>query len=201
MDICLANFLKRKREQSELLSILRGVFCGLDFLHQILRHEKPLVHGELTANSVFVNEHSLVAKIGDLGVCEILGEGVCPSPSCSSYKSPESYKSDHVPQVADDLYASGVLIIHTLLQKYPESQRQPNDPERFSAYTDHELLKKHHACIAACLNGPCERPPAAAILDSLQLRRLSPAACEGACGYDDMSPSLQQAVVSLHMLN
>ena len=187
MDICLAKFLKTNREQKVLLSILRDVFCGLKFLHQILRHEKPLVHGELTANSVFVNERSLVAKIGDLGVCEILGKGVCPSPSCSSYKSPESYKSDHVPQVADDLYASGVLIIHTLLQKYPESQKHHNDPERFSAYSEQLTIKKHplHACIAACLNGPSERPPAAAILAAVE---------------KDMTPSLQQAVVSLHML-
>ena len=200
MDTCLAKFLKIDREQSVLLSILRGVFCGLEFLHHF---KTPLVHGELTANSIFINECSLVAKIGDLGVCEILGKGVCPSRSCSSYKSPESYKSDHVPQVADDLYASGVLIIHTLLQKYPESRSQPNDPEQlFSAYT--EQFKEHplHARIAACLRRPSERPPAGAILAAVEMATTATgvSSFDGACGYDEMTSSLRQAAVSLHML-
>ena len=180
-----------------LLSILRGVFCGLEFLHHF---ETPLVHGELTANSIFINECSLVAKIGDLGVCEILGKGVCPSRSCSSYKSLESYKSDHVPQVADDLYASGVLIIHTLLQEYPESRSQPNDPERFATYT--EQLKEHplHGCIAACLKRPSERPPAGAILAAVEAAAAGVSSFDGACGCDEMTSSLRLAAVSPHML-
>ena len=207
MDTCLAEFLKTNREQSALLLILRGVFSGLEFLHHF---EKPVVHGDLTANSIFINENGLVAKIGDLGVCEILGKGVCPSRSTSSYKSPESYKSDHVPQVTDDIYSSGVLMIHTLQQEYPESQSQPDDPERFSAYI--EQLKTHplHAYIVACLKTPSERPSTADILEAVDSTVSSyddasghyemTSSPQAANSYDERTASLQVAAVSQHML-
>ena len=207
MDTCLAEFLKTNREQSALLLILRGVFCGLEFLHHF---EKPVVHGDLTANSIFINGNGLVAKIGDLGVCEILGKGICPSRSTSSYKSPESYKSDHVPQVTDDIYSSGVLMIHTLQQKYPESQSQPDDPERFSAYI--EQLKTHplHDYTVACLKAPSERPSAADILEAVENAVSSydgagghyetTSSLQAASSYDERIASLQVAVVSQHML-
>ena len=189
MDTCLAKFLKTDIEQSVLVGILRGVFCGLEYLHH-----KQVVHGDLTANSIFINENGLVAKIGDLGVCEILGKGVCPSRSTSSYKSPESHKSDHDPQVTDDIYSSGVLMIHTLLQKYPESQSQPDDPERFSAYIEQLKTCPLHAYIVACLKKPGERPSAGAILTAVDK------SVSSYNGADEMTASLQVAAVSQHML-
>ena len=168
MDKCLAGFLKTNTEQCVLLTILNDIASGLEFLHDF---KVPIVHGDLTAYSIFIKGHSdsLVAKIGDLGVCQILDKGVCPSNSCSSYRSPEACSMrSHVPDKTDDIYACGVLMMHTLLQEYPAS-RKPGDPRQFSRYLDR--LKEHplHPCIVACLNkDPSERPPAKGVLGSVE---------------------------------
>ena len=168
MDRCLADFLKTNTEQCVLLAILNDIASGLEFLHDF---KQPIVHGDLTAYSIFIKGHSdsLVAKIGDLGVCQILDKGVCPSNSCSSYRSPEACSMrSHVPDKTDDIYACGVLMMHTLLQEYPAS-RKPGDPRQFSRYLDG--LKKHplHPCIVACLNkDSSERPPAKGVLVAVE---------------------------------
>ena len=168
MDRCLADFLKTNTEQCVLLAILNDIASGLEFLHDF---KQPIVHGDLTAYSIFIKGHSdsLVAKIGDLGVCQILDKGVCPSNSCSSYRSPEACSMrSHVPDKTDDIYACGVLMMHTLLQEYPAS-RKPGDPQHFSLYLDR--LKEHplHPCIVACLNkDPSERPPAKGVLVAVE---------------------------------
>ena len=170
MDECLAEFLKTNTEQCVLLTLLNNVACGLEFLHDF-NFKVPIVHGDLTAYSIFVKGHSdsLVAKIGDLGICQILDKGVCPSNSCSSYRSPEACSMhSHVPDKTDDIYACGVLMMHTFLQEYPESQK-PGDPRQFSRYIDR--LKEHplHPCIVACLKkDPSERPPAKGVLVSVE---------------------------------
>ena len=172
MDTSLADYLKtgKNREKSTFLSFLRDVACGLEFLH-----DHAIVHGDLTAYSVFINgvsTDSLVAKIGDLGVCQILSKGVCPSCSSKSYRSPEAHRSNHNPHTADDIYAFAVLVLHTLLQKYPEGRKRFDDPERFSDYYQCLITKcKNHMfvdCIGECLNtDPGKRPQASVIFAAL----------------------------------
>ena len=99
----------------------------MKFLHdETIINGKAVVHGEVTAKSVFVcirkgcHPAAAIAKIGDLEVCGILGKGVCPSLSCTSYKSPEVWLwGSHIPSFTDDIYAIGVLMIHTMLQECP----------------------------------------------------------------------------------
>ena len=170
MDTSLANYLKTHRKSTLFISFLRDVAYGLEFLHDL---RVPIIHGDLTAKSIFISGVStdLIAKIGDLGVCEILGKGVCPS--CSSYRSPEAHKSTHDPCAADDIYAFGVMVMHTLLQEYPEEHKRPDDPERFSSYFERlTTVCKNRTiiseCVSECLNtDPSKRPSAYVIFAAL----------------------------------
>ena len=162
MDISLTSYIaKPNREMPSRLNILRDVANGLEYLH-----ESCIVHGDLTANSVFIrSEDSPSAKIGDLGISNILDKGACPT--CSSYKSPEAYNNTNEPCAATDIYAFGVMIMHTLLQDYPIENQRYGDPGRFSACLERLTVTckdKHQAvseCVAECLHlNPDERPPA-----------------------------------------
>ena len=174
MDISLANYLslqaKTNPEKSTLMSLLRDVANGLEFLHDP-EVQLPIIHGDLTANNVLISKSvdTLVAKIGDLGVREILGKGVCPS--CSSYRSPEAQKSNHTPCVADDIYSMGVMIIHTLLQEYPEEHQASGN---FSGYLarlstvcqfGNQII---YECVCEYLNKePIDRPHASVVFNAL----------------------------------
>ena len=165
METSLFQFLRSTDiEEKKQLTLLRDVACGLDYLHS---RKDPIVHGDLTANTVLINRNpTLVAKISDLGLCIILNEGVCPT--CPSYRAPKAWKSNHEPCIPDDLYANGVFMVYTLLQEYPES-RAREDLDRYSGYL--ERLKDHrlHDWIAACLNSESsQRPPMNAMLRAIE---------------------------------
>ena len=164
METSLTRFLMANTEEKKQLTILRDVACGLDFLHD---RENPIVHGDLTANAVLVNlEHSLVAKISDVGLCIILNKGVCPT--WPSYRAPEAWKSDHEPCITDDLYSYGVLMMHTLLQECPDSR----NPDTFDRYSENLEHLKHNPLlhyITACLDcDSLRRPPANSLLTATE---------------------------------
>ena len=78
MDSSLADYLRTNMEVLLRVSLLRDVARGVEFLH-----DKAIVHGNVTAKSVFVCirkdcNPAAIAKIGDLEVRGILGEERCP---------------------------------------------------------------------------------------------------------------------------
>ena len=193
MDSSLADYLQTNTKVSVRVSLLRDVARGVEFLHgKETIDGKALVHGEVTARSVFCiredcHPAAIIAKIGDLEVCGILGKGVCPSLSCTSYKSPEAWLSSHIPSFTDDIYAIGVLMIHTMLQEYPRYE-SVDDPERFSTYLQRLHDQGCALCpyIEACLHkNPKHRPPISSICCALD------AVCDREASAEDLSAILK----------
>ena len=194
MDSSLADYLQTSTDVFVRLSLLRDVARGVEFLHdKTIIDGKAIIHGEVTAKSVFVcnkrdcHPAAAIAKIGDLEVCGILGKGVCPSLLCTSYKSPEAWLSSHIPSLTDDIYAIGVLMIHTMLQEYPR-YKSLNDPERFSAYLQrlHDQKCALYPYIEACLHkNPKHRPPISSICHALD------AVCDHGALAEDLSIKLK----------
>lgn len=113
-------------------SILRDVALGMVYLHS--RSPTPVIHGELTAESVFLTL-DLTAKIADMGVSALLN--LTPSRrKAIGYKAlahlpPESLAlpaTERSPSRAAqiminkklDSYSYGVLMIHTLSAEFPD---------------------------------------------------------------------------------
>ena len=197
MDSSLADYLQTNMEVLLRVSLLRDVARGVEFLH-----DKAIVHGNVTAKSVFVCirkdcNPAAIAKIGDLEVRGILGEERCPlSVSSSSYTScyvsPEtSWLTSYFPSFTDDIYAIGVLMIHTMLQEYPRYESF-HDPERFST-----PLKRLHdqkcaifSYIEACLRkNPKHRPLISSICCALD------AVCDRGASAEDLSAILKVKII------
>ena len=203
MDSSLADYLQTNTELEVFvrMSLLRDVARGVEFLHDKRTIDgKALVHGEVTAKSVFCirkdcHPAAAIAKIGDLEVCGILGKGVCPSLSCTSYKSPEAWLGSHTPSFTDDIYAIGVLMIHTMLQEYPRYESL-DDPERFSTYLQRLHDQGCALCpyIEACLHKNLKhRPPISSICCAFD------AVCDRGASAEDLSAILK-VKLCLHKL-
>ena len=194
MDSSLADYLQTNQEVFLRMSLLRDVARGVKFLHdtETIIDGKAIVHGEVTAKSVFVCirkgcHPAAIAKIGDLELCRILGKGVCTSLSCTSYKSPEAWLGSHIPSFTDDIYAIGVLMIHTMLQEYPRYESL-DDPERFSTYLQRLHDQGCALCpyIEACLHKNLKhRPPISSICCALD------AVCDRGALAKDLSAILK----------
>ena len=195
MDSSLADYLQTNTEVlvPTRMSLLRDVARGVEFLHDKKTIDgKVIVHGEVTAKSVFVCTRkdchpATIAKIGDLEVCGILGRGVCPTLSCSSYRSPEAWLGSHIPSFTDDIYAIGVLMIHTMLQEYPRYE-SVDDPERFSTHLKHLHDQGCALCpyIEACLHkNPKHRPAISSIFHALD------AVCDRGASAKELSAILK----------
>lgn len=105
-------------------SILHSVALGLSYLHS---QTPTIIHGELTANDVLLTEN-MRAKISYIGVPKILGltraeiNNVALASKSSVYQPPEIVNSTCLNlNPSTDAYSFGMMIIHTLSGKQPNS--------------------------------------------------------------------------------
>ena len=134
LPMSLAEALQQygKLPDSINYSILRDVALGMVYLHS--RSPTPVVHGELTAQNVFLTI-DLTAKIGDMGVSNLLN--LTPSrrkaighkalfhlpPEFLALPATERSPSRAAQIMISkklDSYSYGVLMIHTLSSEFPE---------------------------------------------------------------------------------
>ena len=99
------------------VSILHNVASGLSFLHS---RSPPVVHGYLTAKNVLLNE-GMVAKIGDLGIAQVLCSLQSPSMvNTLVYLPPEALEDESRSDTAIDVFALGVVALFTISQIFPK---------------------------------------------------------------------------------
>ena len=118
----LTTLLEQMPNQLPLLiktHILYDVACGLQYLHG---QEKPVVHRDLNAKNILVNEN-LEAKIADLGQAKVLetfkGEVLSTKPGNLAVMPPEALEhgSTYGPQL--DIFSFGCNVIHLVTEQFP----------------------------------------------------------------------------------
>ena len=98
--------------------ILLGVSIGLRFLHE---QNPPIIHRDLTTNNVMLTV-GMKSKITDLGqarITDVKATEMTPSPGISCYMPPEARANAPVYNESLDVFSFGVLIVHTVTQKWP----------------------------------------------------------------------------------
>ena len=97
------------------VSVLHNVASGLSFLHS---RSPPVVHSYLTAKSVLLNK-AMVAKIGDLGMtqvlCSLQSPAMIKAPGASVYLPPEALEDES----RSDIYSYGCFLTWSSCPLYP----------------------------------------------------------------------------------
>ena len=193
MPYCLGKILPNESLPSSLkCSILHDVSEGLKYLHQI-----QLMHRDLTANNVLLTE-SLSAKISDFGQAKAIDPDeinlYTANPGCAIYMPPEAKGYIYDSQEKEmsrkeysfrlDIFSFGVLILHCLLERFPEVCAElipaPNNPtlyirrpplEYFSKDIDRAVPEGHvlRSLVLRCLSAvPADRPSAIGLNSELR---------------------------------
>ena len=108
----------------EKTSILLDVAEGLEYLHT---HQPPIIHGDLTATNVLLNEEN-TAKIGDFGNARMLSfdqssyfESTTRNLGTLSYTAPEVFPAHSFQSynVKVDSFSFGHLALFVLIDEFP----------------------------------------------------------------------------------
>ena len=125
METSLSQLLQTYPKESfplpHKVSILRQVALGLAYLHGTT---PPTAHRDLSANNILVNTTALTAKITDFGIAKLMDPARAHShtmiPGTHAYMAPEAEPGPSCGYTEKvDIFAFGVLIIHTLTHQLP----------------------------------------------------------------------------------
>lgn len=146
MWMSLTDFLANKQSHHDKVSILRDVACGLQYIH-----EKDIIHGDLTAESILLNE-SFKAKLGDFGKATLVQQSIVRYlPETLDHIPPEVFEpySNARYSTKVDVFSFGCVIIHTFTQEHPEP-----DIHKYVKISGVEKYKKHSEIErrSVCLN-------------------------------------------------
>ena len=183
MHQTLEKFLEKNRETlllSKQVRIILKIALGLSFLHH---HDPQILHRDLTAKNVLMNEDGSVVKISDLGQAKFRPSSVMylttKAPGCIAYMPPECLVDR--PHFTDkgDVFSLGVVALQVCTQEPPSVgfvivKGQP-EVERRSA--DLVKLPANHPLkppILQCLqDDPAERPSSGEVVRELQAEVVS----------------------------
>ena len=198
---CLHNILEKRQNLSleVKLSILYNVSSALVFLHS---RTPQIIHRDLTAKNVLIDQSGMKAKLSDLGNSRFLPRpnvSMTRAPGTLQYMPPEALEKDATYCEKLDMFSFGHLSLYTITQVFPDllgpntqdkaKRLKPrSEIERRKPYLDilHAALHmgKEHVIariIEQCLsNDPQERPTA---MDALQLLEDLTLGCD----YEDMN--------------
>ena len=168
MHQTLKEFLKKNRGTMTILK--QGNICyqiarGLLYLHH---HDPQILHRDLTANNVLMNEDGSVVKISDLGQAKFRPSSIMylttRAPGCIAYMPPECLVDR--PHFTDkgDVFSLGVVALQVCTQEPPtvglggigmqkEVERRSADLARLPA--DHPMKPTILQCLQ---DDPAERP-------------------------------------------
>ena len=183
MHQTLEEFLEKNRGTLppwQQFRICLKIVLGLSFLHH---HDPQILHRDLTAKNVLMNEEGNVVKISDLGQAKFRPSSVTylttKAPGCIAYMPPECLVDR--PHFTDkgDVFSLGVVALQVCTQErpsvgfvivkgQPEVERRSADLAKLPA--DH-LMKLP---ILQCLrDNPAERPSSRDIVRKLQAEAVS----------------------------
>ena len=131
LDVNLETILERRRNVPFplILHILQDIAEGLIHLHS---QRPPIIHRDLTARNVLVNQSSLRAKIGDLGNARLcmadhtkFTHTLTQAPGTLSYMPPEAlvYKPAYDGRL--DMFSFGHLALFAVTQEFPKDLEAP----------------------------------------------------------------------------
>ena len=185
MKITLQEYLLNKHPNAPVVKkakLLHDVANGLKFLHN---HSPAIIHRDLTATNVLLDETFSVAKISDFGnACLLdLKSGPTPLTSQSGYMPPEVFEGEDC-DTSLDIFSFGHLILFTINQEIPghllgatykdlNGIHGRSEIERRTPYIvkAHKQLGSRHAFIVLmnrCLhNVPRKRPSAEVLVETL----------------------------------
>ena len=188
MSDCLQNILETRKNLSLTLkqSILIDVASALVYLHSRF----PLViHRDLTAKNVLIDERSMRAKVTDLGNSRFVSnqKTMTTIPGTLVYMPPEAFEPENCYGDKLDMFSFGHLALYTITQVFPGDLLPPNtydspsgkliphtEVQRRRQYMQilYESLSEKHALvklIEKCLNNaPQKRPQATEALHLLE---------------------------------
>ena len=98
------------------LSILIDTCQGLQFLHS-----QNIIHKNLSSNNILLTKH-LVAKIGDLGMSNIIPSGLprlTQAPGTTAFMPPEALCNDPKYGTSIDVFSVGCVCIHVISLQWP----------------------------------------------------------------------------------
>lgn len=188
MKITLQKYLLDKHPNAPVVKkakLLHDVANGLKFLHN---HSPTIIHRDLTATNVLLDETFSVAKISDFGNARLLDltSGRTPltsQPGTLHYMPPEVFEGEDY-DTSLDIFSFGHLMLFTINQEIPghllgatyadlSGIRGRSEIERRTTYIvkAHKQLGSRHAFIVLmerCLhNVPGKRPSAEVLVDTL----------------------------------
>ena len=186
MSDCLQNIIETRKNLSLTLkqSILIDVASALVYLHS---RKPPVIHRDLTAKNVLIDERSMRAKVTDLGNSRFVSnqKTMTKIPGTLAYMPPEAFEEHYGDKL--DMFSFGHLALYTITQVFPGDLSAPTscdsqsgkviprtEVQRRSQYMQilYESLSEKHALvklIEQCLNNaPHKRPRAMEALHWLE---------------------------------
>ena len=183
MHQTLKEFLEKNRGTLPLTkqgNICLQIALGLAFLHQ---HDPQILHRDLTAKNVLMNEDGSVAKISDFGQAKFRPSSVMylttKAPGCILYMPPECLVDR--PHFTDkgDVFSLGVVMLQVFTQEPPsvglggigvqkEVERRSADLARLPA--DHPMIPLILQCLQ---DDPAKRPSCSDVVRVLQPEAVS----------------------------
>ena len=132
MDTSLRHYLENHTKESFVLPdkiyVLRQVAQALSYLHS---RSPPLVHHDLSPNSILLNEVSLQAKVTDFGITRAMDPSKMTRKSSAkgtqAFMPPEALQSPPKYDEKLDMFSYGNLIVTTVIHDWPE----PGPPTAF----------------------------------------------------------------------
>ena len=131
LDVNLETILERRRNVPFplILQILQDITEGLIYLHS---QRPPIIHRDLTARNVLVNQASLRAKIADLGNSRLcmadhskFTHTLTQAPGTLAYMPPEALSYRPVYDSRLDMFSFGHLALFAVIREFPKDLEAP----------------------------------------------------------------------------
>jgi len=149
LDCDLGCYFKERNSElllEELAAIMLDVAKGLEYLHE---QEPPIVHRDICPKNILLdkrNRTSVKAKIADVGLAKILGEGskeLSPVPGTQAYMAPETFGSlsswggkqlKYGTQI--DIFSFGMTLLEGMIGVLPCPKENPLAKLEGKSYVD-----------------------------------------------------------------
>ena len=129
VDVNLETLLERHKNLPFplILYILQDIARGLICLHG---HRPPIIHRDLTARNVLINQASMSAKIADLGNAlmadpQELSNTLSQAPGTLPYMPPEALSFQPKYDSSLDIFSFGHLALYAVIHEFPKEILSP----------------------------------------------------------------------------
>ena len=171
MDCTLRTLIEQHTTPlHSVLSMLHDVSLGVWYLHS---RNPPVIHCDLTPNSILVNTSSMVAKIASFDAATEGFEGDKTVPGGVNFMPPEAFKRPTIYGLLLDIFSYGGVALYAAVREWPEPSQSIqidlntgktkvfSEVERRQKYLDKMIgeVEVLRPLVEECLsNDPANRP-------------------------------------------